>query len=243
MIWEVKDGRQGGSLHCPLLIILRDGGSGRHRYGPKNGRCYTCDCAIWAHRFAPVWAWHCPSCPTHRLVTSDHTRPNDSISLPRLCDPRIDSAYNERRTGSYSLKLTQKDSDKVLLTAEYPYLMSAKRDPQTSPNLRLLYKQQAGRCYICTGKFEEPEMTEDHVVPASRGGRAINWNIALACQPCNQEKADRTMQEYLRQAGMAAYAVCPRCGKKNDVCSDRLGCEHQYPVLFPVTEGRKLLRR
>jgi hypothetical protein len=35
----------------------------------------------------------------------------------------------------------------------------------------------------------------EHVVPFSRGGSALEWNLALACPRCNERKADRTDAE------------------------------------------------
>jgi hypothetical protein len=55
---------------------------------------------------------------------------------------------------------------------------------------------QAGRCYLCTCKFDMSEhkrpgrATRDHVTPRARGGRD-DRNIMLACADCNVEKGDR----------------------------------------------------
>jgi 5-methylcytosine-specific restriction endonuclease McrA len=47
------------------------------------------------------------------------------------------------------------------------------------------------RCQYCGQRFESHELTFDHVVPRSRGGRTVWTNILTACLACNGKKADR----------------------------------------------------
>lgn len=51
------------------------------------------------------------------------------------------------------------------------------------------------RCQYCGARRETRELTFDHVLPRSRGGRACWENIVTACVPCNTHKADRTPEE------------------------------------------------
>lgn len=44
-------------------------------------------------------------------------------------------------------------------------------------------------CHYC-GRSDIP-MTRDHVVPRRSGGRTVQWNIVLACKPCNHAKDSR----------------------------------------------------
>lgn len=46
------------------------------------------------------------------------------------------------------------------------------------------------RCQYCGGQFRTKELTFDHVVPKSRGGRTSWDNIVTACQDCNIRKGD-----------------------------------------------------
>ena len=51
------------------------------------------------------------------------------------------------------------------------------------------------RCQYCGQDKLPGELTYDHVVPRSRGGKT-NWeNIVAACKPCNTKKANRTPDE------------------------------------------------
>ena len=50
-------------------------------------------------------------------------------------------------------------------------------------------------CQYCSGDFATNELTFDHVVPKSRGGRT-NWsNVVTACSPCNLLKGNRLLSE------------------------------------------------
>lgn len=51
------------------------------------------------------------------------------------------------------------------------------------------------QCQYCGSQPGTRNLTYDHVVPKSRGGKT-NWeNIVTACLPCNSKKADRTPKE------------------------------------------------
>jgi 5-methylcytosine-specific restriction endonuclease McrA len=50
------------------------------------------------------------------------------------------------------------------------------------------------QCAYC-GKTGVPLQIE-HLVPKSRGGTSRVTNLTLACEPCNQEKGNRTAEEY-----------------------------------------------
>ena len=46
-------------------------------------------------------------------------------------------------------------------------------------------------CQYCGGRFPIPDLTFDHVVPRSRGGRTSWANVVTACGTCNLLKGDR----------------------------------------------------
>ena len=47
---------------------------------------------------------------------------------------------------------------------------------------------QKGICHYCGRKFPPSELTMDHVVPLSRGGRSTKGNIVPCCKACNNNK-------------------------------------------------------
>ena len=71
-----------------------------------------------------------------------------------------------------------------------------------------LFDRDGRRCLYC-GRTEAEvrragwRLTRDHVMPLSRGGRDVWRNVATACEPCNNLKADRTPE----QAGMPLLAA------------------------------------
>jgi 5-methylcytosine-specific restriction endonuclease McrA len=50
-------------------------------------------------------------------------------------------------------------------------------------------------CQYCDGAFRTQELTFDHVIPRSRGGRTVWTNIVTACQDCNIEKGNSLPRE------------------------------------------------
>lgn len=50
-------------------------------------------------------------------------------------------------------------------------------------------------CAYCGQHKPVGELTLDHVIPLSRGGKTTWGNVVTACGPCNQRKANRTPHE------------------------------------------------
>ena len=48
------------------------------------------------------------------------------------------------------------------------------------------------RCQYCGQRFPSAELTYDHVVPRSQGGRTTWENIVMTCIDCNRAKGNRT---------------------------------------------------
>lgn len=53
-----------------------------------------------------------------------------------------------------------------------------------------LYVRDKYCCQYCGGQFLYQELTIDHVVPKSKGGRLTWENSVTACGPCNVKKGD-----------------------------------------------------
>ena len=52
-----------------------------------------------------------------------------------------------------------------------------------------------GKCQYCANNLALSELTLDHVVPRSRGGKNTWTNLVACCKKCNQAKRDRTPEE------------------------------------------------
>ena len=63
---------------------------------------------------------------------------------------------------------------------------------------RNLYKRDKNTCQYCGGKPGTEELSIDHIIPRSKGGKSTWTNCVLACVPCNAKKSNRTPE----QAGM-----------------------------------------
>lgn len=59
------------------------------------------------------------------------------------------------------------------------------------------WRQQLGKgiCYHCEQKFSYHELTMDHLIPVSRGGKSTKKNIVVSCKQCNSLKKNLTVAE------------------------------------------------
>ena len=58
-----------------------------------------------------------------------------------------------------------------------------------------LFRRDLSVCLYCGGTFADGDLTRDHVVPGSRGGRDTWDNVVAACRRCNHHKGNRLPQE------------------------------------------------
>lgn len=49
-------------------------------------------------------------------------------------------------------------------------------------------KISTGICNYCNKKFPPGELTMDHIIPLSRGGKSERFNITASCKECNNKK-------------------------------------------------------
>lgn len=55
----------------------------------------------------------------------------------------------------------------------------------------------AGICHYCGRRRPPAELTMDHIVPLSRGGRSIKGNVVPCCRECNSRKKYLTPVEMI----------------------------------------------
>ena len=60
---------------------------------------------------------------------------------------------------------------------------------------RNIYARDGHKCQYCGRRYPTDDLTCDHVVPRSRGGKAEWSNIVTCCVPCNRRKGGRTPTE------------------------------------------------
>ena len=78
------------------------------------------------------------------------------------------------------------------------------RKPMTPPlTNRELFRRDGHICMYCGKSFRESELTRDHVLPISKGGKNLWSNVISACKRCNAHKGSNTPDE----AGMPLLAI------------------------------------
>ncbi|MDY6971047.1 MAG: HNH endonuclease [Thermodesulfobacteriota bacterium] len=67
-----------------------------------------------------------------------------------------------------------------------------KREKEKARRLRRTHwwnkNVQKGVCYYCHCRVGREQLSMDHVVPLSRGGKSKKGNIVPACKDCNNKK-------------------------------------------------------
>lgn len=58
-----------------------------------------------------------------------------------------------------------------------------------------IYKRDNSTCQYCMKKFEQRNLTIDHVVPRSKGGPSSWNNVVACCKRCNTKKMDKSPSE------------------------------------------------
>jgi len=45
-----------------------------------------------------------------------------------------------------------------------------------------------GLCHYCGGTFTPADLTMDHIIPITRGGKSVRNNLVPCCKECNSRK-------------------------------------------------------
>lgn len=78
----------------------------------------------------------------------------------------------------------------------YLFIMNLKLLVCNLMNRRDIYNKYNGHCAYCGKKIEYDDMTIDHLTAQSKGGTNDYENTIPSCQLCNNQKADRTVEEF-----------------------------------------------
>ena len=127
------------------------------------------------------------------LVLNADGRPRSTYPLSIVCaQDAVSAIWRERaivieswedaffRSPSTSIAVP-----KVMMLREYAPISGEPKFCRRSILLRDRF-----RCQYCGEPFGSPELTYDHVIPRSRGGRTEWSNIVTACLACNARKAN-----------------------------------------------------
>lgn len=69
-----------------------------------------------------------------------------------------------------------------------------RQERSSSKRTRILVRDRM-KCQYCGLKGNMFNLTVDHLMPRSRGGKTTPENLVTACFPCNQRKGNRTPEE------------------------------------------------
>lgn len=61
---------------------------------------------------------------------------------------------------------------------------------------RALFRRDGHICMYCGDQFKHADLTRDHIIPMSRGGKDTWENVVTACYRCNNQKGNRTPEEW-----------------------------------------------
>lgn len=70
--------------------------------------------------------------------------------------------------------------------------------------LKLLFKKQKGRCWICNGMMSKETISFDHIIPKSMGGFAELDNLKLAHASCNHQRGNSMEGAFIHCGGTVA---------------------------------------
>ena len=87
-------------------------------------------------------------------------------------------------------------------------------------NRRNIYARDGNKCQYCGKRYATTELSLDHVVPKSQGGKASWTNIVCCCVRCNVKKGGRTPDQ--AHMGLITKPVKP---KRSPVISIKLADE------------------
>jgi 5-methylcytosine-specific restriction endonuclease McrA len=109
-----------------------------------------------------------------------------AIKLSWLNRINILEVYSDWQVHSPSTTI---DVPALAITKEYMKYKKAVRFSRKNLYLRDLYQ-----CQYCGDTFDAPELTIDHVVPVSHGGKTTWDNTVAACEECNRNKGNKMVQ-------------------------------------------------
>ena len=80
---------------------------------------------------------------------------------------------------------------------------------RTQPPLtnKALFRRDQNMCLYCGNRFQEVQLSRDHVDPISRGGKDSWTNVVTACKRCNARKGSLLPNEC--KMNLLALPYCP----------------------------------
>jgi len=96
---------------------------------------------------------------------------------------------------------------KTVMLREYAHISATPKFCRRSVLLRDRF-----RCQFCGQRFPSEELTFDHFIPRSKGGKTTWENILTACMRCNTKKRDKSVMRPLQMPRRPTTAELLRAG-------------------------------
>ena len=108
-----------------------------------------------------------------------------------------DNVYLSHCTWNRALKLLESDKA-IRINATTIRLKQTKKERVRKKHSIIADAKRI--CYICNARIPEDEVaTIDHIIPRSRDKKAdVYDNMRCCCNRCNNDKANRTLSEYVK---------------------------------------------
>lgn len=123
----------------------------------------------------------------------------------RILAERREKYWNNREKGTTKTKQKANPERSVFRTRRYQLTKKTSTDrPITWKQWQSILKACRGKCFYCG--IDSDNLTQDHIVPISKGGPDSEENIVAACITCNKRKSNLDVGDFLvrlRHPGLA----------------------------------------
>ena len=162
---------------------VMDSSNGRRRRLPRPHHLMT---LVLNADFQPLWTWPLSQMPASDAISKVWM---DKINVVETWQ---DAFGNDIVFRSPSITIPV---PKVVVLREYVCVHGHPKFNRKNVLLRDRYC-----CQYCGKKFPSSELTYDHLIPKSKGGKTEWTNIVMACEKCNGKKANK-MPEFSGRKG------------------------------------------
>lgn len=97
---------------------------------------------------------------------------------------------------------------------------------------RNILARDENRCQYCARKLPTSQLSLDHVVPRSRGGKSTWTNVVTACTPCNTRKGGRMPAEASMKLRRA-----PAAPRRNPILLEKVDSRRYRPWRYFIRDG------
>ena len=131
----------------------------------------------------------------HRVLVLNATyEPLNTVSLPRAVALLLDDKAEIVEAAEAWLRSQHMTLPMPLVIRLVAYVRIPRQLP-LAVTRRSVLNRDGCACQYCGRTLPSAELTLDHVLPRSRGGKTTWENVVAACKLCNHRKGDRTPAE------------------------------------------------